>query len=164
MSPTFLLSLLVALVALSVRAFESDESEPQQRALLRRVLAPNPGTTTEKASEDKRNLGVELLDSADNETPSLLASAEERELANGEKRQKKLFTRGYRHKKKHRKRCHKSNKSSWSWDDDWSSTWWSGSKSSKKTCKSKSGKSSSWSSSWDDDWWSSKSKSHHSRE
>ncbi|EJK59012.1 hypothetical protein THAOC_20820 [Thalassiosira oceanica] len=47
MSPTFLRLLLVALFVLSVRAVENDESEQQQRSLLRRAL---------KAGEDEREL------------------------------------------------------------------------------------------------------------
>ena len=55
MSRTFLLLLLAALVATSVRAFENDESEAQQRSL-RQVVAPVSGNAVE-AGEDERKLG-----------------------------------------------------------------------------------------------------------
>lgn len=50
MPPTFLLSLLIALVALSVRASKIDEWEPKR-------LAPTPETTIATAEEDERDLG-----------------------------------------------------------------------------------------------------------
>lgn len=49
MPPTFLLSLLIALVALSVGASKIDEWEPKR-------LAPTPENTIATAEEDERDL------------------------------------------------------------------------------------------------------------